>query len=161
MTFWCGSGSGSGSAAMPLTNADADPAIFVIDLQDANKKLIKKFFLKVLVAKRLILSCLFLRMPLRRQCHKIKKVFFQKNIDLFCAHKSLCSWFYWQQTWHADPGFSGQKIMVREKIENVVFMDIRTPGRASICSKFVDCYMVFFPIVRYLDTGMPSRPRSI
>jgi hypothetical protein len=32
--------------SMPLTNADPDPAIFVIDLQDANKKLIfeKSFY---------------------------------------------------------------------------------------------------------------------
>jgi hypothetical protein len=39
MTFWCGSGSGSGYA-------DPDPAISVIDPQDANKKTnkIKKFF---------------------------------------------------------------------------------------------------------------------
>jgi hypothetical protein len=35
MTFWCGSGSGS---------ADPDLAIFIIDLQDADKKLI--FFIK-------------------------------------------------------------------------------------------------------------------
>jgi hypothetical protein len=47
MTFWCG----SGSADPCLTNgydsdpdADLDPAIFVIDLQEANKKLI--FFYK-------------------------------------------------------------------------------------------------------------------
>jgi hypothetical protein len=37
---------------MPLTIPDPEPAIFVIDLQDANKKLIKKkisayYFLKV------------------------------------------------------------------------------------------------------------------
>ncbi len=43
MIFWYGSGS------MPLTNrsgsADPDPSIFIIELQDANKKLIfkKKF----------------------------------------------------------------------------------------------------------------------
>jgi hypothetical protein len=39
MTFWGGSGSAD---FMPLTTVmdpDPDPAIFVIDLQDANKKL--------------------------------------------------------------------------------------------------------------------------
>ncbi len=48
MTFWCGSGSGSGSAdpCLWLIDPDSDPAIFVIDLQDTNKKLIlKKSFL--------------------------------------------------------------------------------------------------------------------
>ncbi len=50
MTFWCGSGSGSADPCLWLI--DPDPAIFVIDLQDANKKLIFKsfsayYFLKV------------------------------------------------------------------------------------------------------------------
>jgi hypothetical protein len=48
MTFWCGSGSGSGSAdpCLRLMNPDLDPdlAIFVIVLQDANKKLFLKNF---------------------------------------------------------------------------------------------------------------------
>jgi hypothetical protein len=50
MTFWGGSGFGSGSADSCLwlmdPDADQDPAIFLIDLQDANKKLIIfiKFF---------------------------------------------------------------------------------------------------------------------
>jgi hypothetical protein len=49
MTFWCGSRSGSRSAdpCLWLRDPDADPypSIFIIDLQDANKKLIfkKKF----------------------------------------------------------------------------------------------------------------------
>jgi hypothetical protein len=53
MIFWYGSGS------LPLTNrsrsADPDPSIFIIELQDANKKLIFKkknsayYFLKVLL----------------------------------------------------------------------------------------------------------------
>ncbi len=47
MTFWCV----SGSADPCLWIMDPDPAIFVIDLQDANKKRIKKnsayYFLKV------------------------------------------------------------------------------------------------------------------
>jgi hypothetical protein len=61
LSYWegqcCGSmidwyGSGSGSADPCLYLIDPDPAIFVIDLQDANKKLIKKsfpayYFLKV------------------------------------------------------------------------------------------------------------------
>ncbi len=38
MTFWCGSGSGSTDPCLWLM--DPDPAIFVIDLQDACKKLI-------------------------------------------------------------------------------------------------------------------------
>jgi hypothetical protein len=43
MAFWCGSGSGSGCGSDP----DPDPTIFLIDLQDANKKIIflfKSFF---------------------------------------------------------------------------------------------------------------------
>jgi hypothetical protein len=42
MTFWCG----SGSVDPCLWLMDPDPATFVIDLQDANKKLIliNKFF---------------------------------------------------------------------------------------------------------------------
>jgi hypothetical protein len=40
MTFWGGSGSGSGSADLCFLLMDPDPAIFVTDLQDANKKLI-------------------------------------------------------------------------------------------------------------------------
>jgi hypothetical protein len=41
MTFWCGSGCGSGSVdpSLWLMDPDPDPAIFVIDLQDVNKKL--------------------------------------------------------------------------------------------------------------------------
>ncbi len=42
MAFWCGSGSGSADPCLWLMDPDPDPAIFVIDLQDANKKLIKK-----------------------------------------------------------------------------------------------------------------------
>ncbi len=38
MTFWCGSGSGSGSADPSLLLMDPDPAIFVINLQDAKQK---------------------------------------------------------------------------------------------------------------------------
>jgi hypothetical protein len=55
MTFWGGSGSGSGSSdqCFWLIDPDPDPAIFVIDLQDASKKLIFNkifsayYFLKV------------------------------------------------------------------------------------------------------------------
>ncbi len=51
MAFWCGSGSGSGSADPSLwlmdpdPDTDPDPAIFFLDLQDVNRKLIweKKF----------------------------------------------------------------------------------------------------------------------
>jgi hypothetical protein len=52
MTFWCGSGSGSADPCLLLMDSDPDPdadpgsAIFVIDLQDANKKQI--FFDKFL-----------------------------------------------------------------------------------------------------------------
>ncbi len=44
MTFWCGSGSGSTDAFLWLMESDPDPAIFVIGLQDAYKKPIKKSF---------------------------------------------------------------------------------------------------------------------
>jgi len=48
MTFCCGSGPGSGSPDSCLWIMDPDPAIFVTDLQDANKKLIwKKVFLLI------------------------------------------------------------------------------------------------------------------
>jgi hypothetical protein len=41
MTFWCGSGLRSESwIRIRIRILDPDPAIFVIDLQDANKKLI-------------------------------------------------------------------------------------------------------------------------
>ncbi len=40
ITFWCGSGSGSADPCLSPMDPDPDPAIFVIDLQDANKKLI-------------------------------------------------------------------------------------------------------------------------
>ncbi len=49
MTFWCGSGSGSADPCFwlmdPDPDLDPDPAIFIIDLQDGNKNLYKKFFL--------------------------------------------------------------------------------------------------------------------
>ncbi len=50
MTFWCGSG--SGDPCLWLMDSDPDPAIFVTNLQDANKKLTEKkvsdyYFLKV------------------------------------------------------------------------------------------------------------------
>ncbi len=50
--FWCGSGSGSADPriyASEKLDLDPDPAIFVIDLQDANKKLFKKKFFCVLL----------------------------------------------------------------------------------------------------------------
>jgi hypothetical protein len=54
MTFWCGSGSADPCLLLMDPDPDADPSIFIIDLQDANKKLIKKsfsadYFLKVLL----------------------------------------------------------------------------------------------------------------
>jgi hypothetical protein len=42
MTFWCGSGSGSAGPCLLLM--DPDPAFVVIDLQDANKLILKKYF---------------------------------------------------------------------------------------------------------------------
>ncbi len=52
MTFWCGSGSGSGSADPCLwlmdPDADPDPPIFIIDLQDANKIRWKKIIFCIL-----------------------------------------------------------------------------------------------------------------
>ncbi len=55
MTFWCRSGSADPCFCLMNLDPDADPdpAIFIIDLQDANKKLTKKtsfsayYFLKV------------------------------------------------------------------------------------------------------------------
>ncbi len=53
MTFWDGSGSGSADPCLWPMDPDPDPAIFVIDLQDASKKLIFNtifsayYFLKV------------------------------------------------------------------------------------------------------------------
>jgi hypothetical protein len=47
MTFWCGSGSGSADPYLWLMDPDADPSpvIFIIDLQNNNKKItLKKFF---------------------------------------------------------------------------------------------------------------------
>jgi hypothetical protein len=77
MTFWCGSGSGSADPCLWLLDqdpdsdpdADPDPFIFVIDLQDANKKLILKksfsafYFLKVLLHH-------FSRVKSQKRCHK-------------------------------------------------------------------------------------------
>ncbi len=44
MTFWCGFGSGSADPCLRLMDPDlepdADPATFVIDLEDANKNLL-------------------------------------------------------------------------------------------------------------------------
>ncbi len=54
MTFWCGSGSGSADPCLWLIDqdpdSDADPSIFIIDLQDANQKIIflTKFFCRLL-----------------------------------------------------------------------------------------------------------------
>jgi hypothetical protein len=56
MTFWCGSESGSGAAdpRLWLIDPDQDLSIFILDLQDANKKQNKKvfaayYFVKVLL----------------------------------------------------------------------------------------------------------------
>jgi hypothetical protein len=55
MTFWCGSGSADLCLGLMDPDADPDPAIFVMDLQFANLKLILKksftayYFLKVLL----------------------------------------------------------------------------------------------------------------
>jgi hypothetical protein len=48
MTYWCGSGSGSADPCLGLMDPDADPdpALFVIDFQDVNKKQMY-YFLKV------------------------------------------------------------------------------------------------------------------
>jgi hypothetical protein len=40
MTFWCGSGSTDLCLSLMDQDSDPDPAIFIVDLQDANKKLI-------------------------------------------------------------------------------------------------------------------------
>ncbi len=52
MTFWCGSGSADPCLLLvdPDPDSDPDPSFFVIDLQDANKKLIfNKNFLLITV----------------------------------------------------------------------------------------------------------------
>ncbi len=52
MTFWCGSGSGSADPYLRNgldLDSDADPAIFVLDLQDANKNKFKKKFSSLLL----------------------------------------------------------------------------------------------------------------
>ncbi len=58
MTCWCGSGSGSADPCYWLMDPDAgpDPAIFVNDLQDANKKLIFKTFFLLITFWRYIYS---------------------------------------------------------------------------------------------------------
>jgi hypothetical protein len=58
MTFWYESGSGSADPFLCLMEPDPhpDPAIFVIDLQDANKKLIKKKFICLLLFERTFAS---------------------------------------------------------------------------------------------------------
>jgi hypothetical protein len=67
MTFWCGSGSGSADPCLCLM--DPDPAIFVIDLQDASKKLI--FF-------TIFSACYFLKVHL----HHFSKINSQKEAVL-------------------------------------------------------------------------------
>ena len=47
MTFWCGSGSSDPCLWFIDPDSGPDPAFFVIDLQDANKKLILKIFLLI------------------------------------------------------------------------------------------------------------------
>jgi hypothetical protein len=42
MTFWCGSGSADPCLSLMDPDSDPDPAVFVIDLQDANKNLFFK-----------------------------------------------------------------------------------------------------------------------
>jgi hypothetical protein len=60
MIFWCGSGSADPCLWLmdpdSDPDADPDPSIFIIDLQDANKKLIllKKFFCILLFEGTLI-----------------------------------------------------------------------------------------------------------
>jgi hypothetical protein len=53
MTFWCGSGTGSADPCLRLMDPDTDPdpSISILDLQDANKKLIKKVFLHITFSK--------------------------------------------------------------------------------------------------------------
>jgi hypothetical protein len=63
MTFWCG----SGSADQCLWLMDPDPAIFVIDLQDAHKILILQIFS----------ACYFLKVHL----HHFSKIKSQKELQ--------------------------------------------------------------------------------
>ncbi len=66
MTFWCGSGSGDPCLWQMDPDSDPDPAIFVIDLQDASKKL---FFNTIFSA------CYFLKVHL----HYFSKIKSQKE----------------------------------------------------------------------------------
>jgi hypothetical protein len=51
MTFWCGSGSCYADPCLCLMDPDSDldPPIFIIDLQEANKKVSKKKFFCLLL----------------------------------------------------------------------------------------------------------------
>ncbi len=64
MTFWCG----SGSADPCIWLMNPDPAIFVIELQDVNKKRIKKSFFCLLLFERIF--TLFFKDKKSRRSHK-------------------------------------------------------------------------------------------
>ncbi len=74
MTFWCG----SGSADPCLLLMDPDPAIFVIDLQEANKKLV---FLRITFWRYILYH--FSKMKKSKRSHKtgVIKVFLLFLLD--------------------------------------------------------------------------------
>jgi hypothetical protein len=68
MAFWCGSGSGSADPCLWIV--DPDPAYYLINLQDANKKLIeKKKFFCFLLFEGTITSC-FLKIKSKKEVTK-------------------------------------------------------------------------------------------
>ncbi len=66
MKFWCGSGSGSADPC--VWQMDPDPTIFVIDLQDANKKLIYSTFFCLLLFEGTLTS--FSKIKSQKKSHK-------------------------------------------------------------------------------------------
>ncbi len=80
MTFWCKSGIGSGSADPCLWLMDPDPAIFVIDLHDASKKL---------TFNTIFSACYFLKVHLH-YFSKIKSQKESKNSRIQCFSYYFC-----------------------------------------------------------------------
>jgi hypothetical protein len=74
MTFWCGSGSGSKDPCIWLMDPDADPdpAIFMNDLQDSNKKTIKKLFFCIILFEGTVTK--FFKDKKSKRSHKIVEI---------------------------------------------------------------------------------------
>ncbi len=82
MAFWCGSGSGSTDPCLRLLNPDADPdpAIFVIDTQEANKKLIFMGFFCLLLFEGTFTS--FFKDEKSKRSHKTTGI--KVYLSVFC-----------------------------------------------------------------------------